>query len=782
MMLLASYHQIIGIGRGSSSAKSLILIMIILFCVAGPLSLSPYCCQTTLVVEAFLINDRLKIWKNQQHWERHHRSRRPSSSPDNTSFEKKLSIESSSIRIKRKSSTLSLSTIDAETTQTSTPNPRIIAILGGDLAGVIAALSAAEELNKYSARDDNGIDSNGVQIWLLTGMSNIQPYQLSSQQLPSKSNTENAGSPDGDLTTTYLASVLLPDSTWNSKVRQQLIPKFVKGGRELAGLLSSDEFSPYGIQQWLEQSFGVTLQDISTAGDVPILSNDRPLAVNSVEKELFGRQMLSDDGITMVTNVNITRVEHNPKINKYNVVWNDEDNVQQEFTTAPVGTSELTVDAIVLAGDPPMQYDGAIMPIADNVPHQANWQNKQSKRKKKQQLEDWMLDKPLSEKEKFKSKKKLKQALRKGKITPPIQESGDTETSSNADAPDSILEIIEEEKEDQQHQTLISCRIINALDIAENLGHSTKDYIPGMFNFVVRNQGNNSENSKKASQYELVPKARIRCKLATPPSSKKTRKKGRLPKVEGTIIFSKQQPRHTKTRKKGNMNEADTDNGIIMSGPAVWQLSSLIAHEFNDHIVSKQDQDDVPSNQGSVVGDAATTLHIHFAPDIGNAELVEEALENQADPNHIVHGSQFPLKHIEIDYDGDYDMETGTFPTVSYPLIPDEIWKMICHRAGIKSSSTTKWKDLSPKQRQNLVKLVVDFPLPISGIQPFLATGGIPLNEISMKTMMTSQRIRKSRGSNDFDNTSTDGGFYLCGSVLEIHSTNIGCHRLLLVV
>lgn len=498
----------------------------------------------------------------------------------------------------------------------------VVAVVGGDLGGVVAACTLAQQ-------------QSAAQVWLFTGHDEIL---------------------HGFLPTTPL----LPDVTMDNR---QLIDRYGNGGRELAGILAK-QCTPLRAKQWLEEQ-GILLQQQGDPGSVmATLLGETPLFVHpqgNVPQIL--RNSLETCHVKIETNVKIDSISSN----------------RAGFTILRQGTNRLDVDILVLAGDGHdipntlcLSATKATSPIAAAA-----------KAKKVKALELLslleMADEPMSLKDQLKLEKqrqgdakrvkmdgmvqadihvamedlskqqqrtlakKRKKEVKKQKEEQKQTKKGTVAVVNSEDLVEELttnnVQVVEDPSAEEEDSTATnaaamtdSSAAINTLALATELGHTVTKEAIGMFSFMVPTRGLLEGCAKS-----IVPKARVRCKVETP-------SRGRLPKWDGPLLMSQGE----------------------VSGPAALRLSTIIAHEIA-----------VAQNQG--------TLQIHFAPDVGGVEEVEAALLEAANPVSSVLKTQCPLIHREVDYD-DYDVEMGEFRSVEFPLVPKRLWGNLCRQAGITAS------------------------------------------------------------------------------------------------
>jgi predicted flavoprotein YhiN len=586
--------------------------------------------------------------------------------------------------------------------------PPVVAVVGGDLGGVVAACTLAQQ--QQSAKE----------VWLLTGHANIL---------------------HGFTTAT---TPILPDVlTFQENNRQLIFERYGSGGRELAGILAK-QCTPLRAKQWLEEQ-GVILQQGdpgSSSSIMATLVGETSLFVHpKCDLQQILLKSLETCQVKIKTNVKMDSIS----CNKPGFTIRHQNN----------GTNRLDVDILILAGD------GNDIPKAPllSATKAANSSPTAAKAKKPIALESSMLemaDEPMSLKDQLKlekqrqgdakrikmdlmvqadlhadfledlSKQEQRTLAKKRKKEAKKQKEQQKQTKKGTvDAVNSDNDLVEDLTTDKNVEEdandedegptaansaiTTSSAAINTLALATELGHNVTKEAIGMFSFMVNTRGILEGCAKS-----VVPKARVRCKVDTP-------SRGRLPKWDGPLLVSQGE----------------------VSGPAALRLSTLIAHEIA-----------AAGNQG--------TLQIHFAPDVGGVEEVEAALLEAADPVSSVLKSACPLIHREVDYD-DYDVETGDFRSVEFPLVPKRLWGNLCRQAGI-TASKLKWKDLPPATVQALARLLVDSPLAITGIRPCenVMAGGVSLKEVNMAECQ-SQKVK---------------GLFLCGSVIDVHGFDGGFNPL----
>lgn len=314
-------------------------------------------------------------------------------------------------------------------------------------------------------------------------------------------------------------------------------------------------------------------------------------------------------------------------------------------------------------------------------------------------------DEPLSKKEQMALEKKRQKKEKKIKKSSPTEE-----------------ELLSKSKPAEVGEPMPATpRLPTCHDLARNLKHTVIDPAPGLFIFSV--DGANTLIQGCANGHQLIPKSRLRCKLQAPPRRKTAGGAPPNNKFEGSFLIA---------------------NGNELTGSAAWRLSALAARDLYE-------------------GDYKGTIHIHFAPDIGGVDEIENLLwemTESSDPARIV-ASSCPLFHREIDYD-DYDFETGDFRQVVLPLVPDMLWSNLCRMACI--SSSLSWSEVSKKALNRLSHLLVDSSLPITGVRPLesVTAGGVELQEIDMTTCQS--RLVP--------------GLFLCGTTMNAHGFDGGFNPL----
>eukprot|EP00536_Pseudo-nitzschia_multiseries_P007746 jgi/Psemu1/324910/estExt_fgenesh1_pg.C_1850001 len=199
-------------------------------------------------------------------------------------------------------------------------------------------------------------------------------------------------------------------------------------------------------------------------------------------------------------------------------------------------------------------------------------------------------------------------------------------------------------------------------------------------------------------------------------------------------IHGQKRPRVFK--KVGPIEALARGDSVSLVGMAALNLASVAAPELK---------------HSSYTG----TILIHFCPDIGQVERVEELLwarrQDKIYSNQRV-VDQCPLVHVEIDYDS-YDFETDTFPRVVTECIPRDIWENLCQNCG--ATLHYKWSQMSPKKIRTLADLVVGYEFEFNGKytpeDEFVNAGGVRLNEIDLSCMQS--RLVD--------------GLFLCGQILD---------------
>lgn len=513
----------------------------------------------------------------------------------------------------------------------------------------------------------------------------------------------------------------------------------------MAGILAK-HCSPLQAKEWLEEQ-RIVLQEESSSDDIiSTLLKEKPLFVSP---ECNLRDVLQENleraNVNVLCNAAIQDISSNNNL----------------FAIEVVGSDNLQADILILADD---YRDGNQEPILaaaanDNdgrkqgkgqslsfdfdddeepmsLKDQMLLKKKQRRQDKKQTMEDMVNDDDvnfkalskqdqqiLANKRKKEVKQQKKQLKKRTSLSIYYDDDDDSSDSARTDTDAVAQTKVDMSNSDAVPAAAPSTTTLNSLMLAKKLGHTIVDESPGMFDFLVPTQGV-LEGCVKAV---IVPKARLRCKVETPPAKRKKKdgkasNNSRLPKVEGPLVISQGK----------------------VSGPGALRLSTLIAHEMVES-----------GHRG--------TLQIHFAPDIGGVEDLTQVLMETVDPSASVLDSPCPLAHREIDYD-DYDYETGNFMTVELPLVPNELWSNLCQQAGIKLSSL-KWKDVPRNSVQSLARLLVDCPLTITGIRPKdnILAGGVSLREVDMAGC-ESRKV---------------DGLFLCGSSLDLHGFDGGFNPLL---
>jgi len=559
-----------------------------------------------------------------------------------------------------------------QTTSVHVSDQPTVAVLGGDLAGIAAALSITQEKQDCS-------------VCLFTGHSHILKGIFNTETTP-----------------------ILPDVTLENR---EIIERYGNGGRELAGILAK-ECSPLQAKEWLEDQ-GIILQEEGSTDDISILLQEKPLFVSPKCNliEVFERNLVQAN-VCIKTNVFVKDIK------------------PQEGGGFRIDLGKNTivnVDVLIIANDYSDRIQDPILVLSkndeirkpakngfacfdfddDNGPlslkEQMALKTQQQKYAKKQRIDELVKvndvnlfalskqdQRTLAKKRKRETKRQKEQLKQTKKgtsgglldempLSASINESmeepiaGETTNSENDNDNDEATTIPTESQS----------RALNTIELAATLGHTIINASPGMFDFLVPTKGI-LEGCSKA----IVPKARLRCKVDLP-QDKKYPKATRLPKMEGPLLMAQGE----------------------VSGSGALRLSTRIAHAMAKS-----------KHRG--------TLQIHFAPDIGGVEDIVEMISETADPNESVLKSPCPLVHREIDYN-DYDFESGDFKSVVFPLVSDRLWHNLCQQAGI-TVAKLKWKDLPPNKLKSLARVFVDCSIQITGIRPNdnIMAGGVSLKEL----------------------------------------------------
>ena len=522
------------------------------------------------------------------------------------------------------------------------------------------------------------------------------------------------------------AHPILPDVTLDNR---KLIERFGHGGRELSGLLAK-QCSPLQAKDWLEQQ-GIVLQEgRESESNLSTLLQETPWYVDPTcdLRRVLEEHLDRAENIHVETNVVITDIGYNDENPGFLIEREENNDLQADVVVlardypsniqkpilvekSQAGTAKLMKQSLQL------NFDDDEEPLS--LKDQMKQQKKQQRKAKKQMLQDMVGDSTVG----FQELSKQDQNVLARKRSKDKKKKAQQERSAESDATNILMTTDSQQQPDDNPyfsatgNDSVVFNPIDTLGMAVKLGHTIADESPGMFDFLVPAEGILAGCTKA-----VLPKVRLRCKVELSTEASKKTKPSRLPKVEGPLMMAQGE----------------------VSGPCALRLSTLIAHEM----------------AGSKY---RGTLQLHFAPDIGSVEEVETMLLDSADPNENVLGFSCPLMHYEIDYD-DYDVETGDFKRIAFPLVSDGIWSNLCKEAGIKVSKL-KWKDIPSSGLQNLARLLVDSQLTITGVRPHenILAGGVSLKEIEMATCSS----RKTQG------------LFFCGSIIDVHGFDRGFNSLI---
>lgn len=393
----------------------------------------------------------------------------------------------------------------------------VVAVVGGDLAGVVAASKIATE-------------SPTAEVLLLTGLSNIlEGFKAAS-------------------------SPILPDLALENRI---LIERYGGGGRELAGILAK-KCTPLQAKEWLEEQ-GVILQDESST--MTALLNEKPLFVSpKCDLQQVLQDHLERAQVAIQTNVNVTSISCNkpgfildlergePVKADVVILAND----CREIPPTPILAAKATDTTTSSKSKAPSYLD---LDFDDDEPLSLKDQMKlekkrksDAKKKKMDQLvqADEINVNELSKQElrtltKKRKKEAQKNKKRKYKANESPTSSGESDpTEDAADNNDSA---------DEESSDVFSFQGIDTAALAQKIGHTVTKESLGCFSFIVPDRGALEGCSKS-----IVPKARVRCKVENVPKGRA----GRLPKLESPLLISQGE----------------------VSGPGASRLSTLIAHEM----------------------------------------------------------------------------------------------------------------------------------------------------------------------------------------------------------
>ena len=499
-----------------------------------------------------------------------------------------------------------------------------------------------------------------------------------------------------------------PDPLLNNR---QILERLTRGGKELAGMLATVA-SPQNMQNWLNDH---GIRHVSSEDE----DEDQGRLLRSKDNEIKNTlNILAKEKILSLAPSGISGVES---------LWNQLESAGVRVISGVRNTTvradgscsfqinyskggdeySCHVDRIILAGDPQQQH--SMIRLGDQKP----------KMDTSNAFSDLVADdnEPVSRKEQMILEKKRAKLLKKKerkRQAMGVKQNMHIVESKSATAPDEV-------KVEQSDGSIL----LNATAIAESLGHTTIPQYPGLCSFRIQHKIQQScPGSSTSSSPLIIPKARLRCQLRDPPKQRRRRPL----RVEGPLSLS-------------------LHDGLL-SGPACWKLSSS-----QGHLLLESNYQDA-------------SLHVHFAPDLGGTEEIQEKLVEYSDPSASVMGSSCPLVHSQVDYD-DYDFEAGDFRQITFPLVPDALWEDLCRKSKVKS--TVLWRDIDDGTLQRLARVMVDYSLAIQYVDPEgenWTAGGVSLKEVSFP---------------DCQSRLLDG-LYLCGvTALDAHGSNSAINGLVSV-
>lgn len=360
----------------------------------------------------------------------------------------------------------------------------LVAIVGGNLAGTVAASVIARE-------------NMGVEIVLLTSNSKIL------EGFPKDS------------------SPILPDLTLETR---ELIERYGNGGRELAGILAK-QCTPRQAKEILEE-VGVQLQDEATT--MSTLLHEKPLFV-SPKSDL---QQLMEDAletaqVKIQTKINVTKLSE----------------TNSGFELDLKSKETLRAHVVVLAGD-----CRAIPPTPILISKDTSTTKKSGKKKGGSfQFEFDDEEEPMSLKDTMKLEKKRHGDAKKKRIDQLVHAKDINVNELSKQELKTLIKKRKKEKkkqkiknvhlaEDENNEDVadeptdwLAFDGLNTISLAEMLGHTAAAESLGCFSFMVPTRGILEGCTKS-----IVPKARLRCKVENVAQGRA----GRLPKVEGPINLS----------------------------------------------------------------------------------------------------------------------------------------------------------------------------------------------------------------------------------------------------
>mmetsp|Transcript_25113 Transcript_25113/g.55077 ORF Transcript_25113/g.55077 Transcript_25113/m.55077 type:complete len:551 (-) Transcript_25113:284-1936(-) len=247
--------------------------------------------------------------------------------------------------------------------------------------------------------------------------------------------------------------------------------------------------------------------------------------------------------------------------------------------------------------------------------------------------------------------------------------------------------------------------------LAKSFDHTIQRPLRSCFGFRSAPKSRNSAHTPSSRSKYKVPLSNISDGLHKIHHSRLTFKV-KIPGQKRARIFKKEGPAEVFIR----------DDRARLVGMAAFNLASISAPQLKELNYSG-------------------TVLIHFCPDIGQVERVEDTLWARRQDKRYSNqrmGDQCPLVHEEVDYDN-YDFETDTFPMVITECIPTDIWQNLCENCG--ATSNYKWSQMSPKKIRALADLVVGYEFEFEGKftpeDEYVNAGGISLKEIDLSAMQS---------------------------------------------
>eukprot|EP00550_Attheya_septentrionalis_P009367 CAMPEP_0198297028 /NCGR_PEP_ID=MMETSP1449-20131203/35064_1 /TAXON_ID=420275 /ORGANISM="Attheya septentrionalis, Strain CCMP2084" /LENGTH=499 /DNA_ID=CAMNT_0043997825 /DNA_START=26 /DNA_END=1525 /DNA_ORIENTATION=- len=241
-------------------------------------------------------------------------------------------------------------------------------------------------------------------------------------------------------------------------------------------------------------------------------------------------------------------------------------------------------------------------------------------------------------------------------------------------------------------------------ELVKELGHTIIKPVPSLFTLSAKHQVKEGGIFNGLSGVS-VPDAIVSFKVAVPGKKKK-----KIFSQEGPLLI--------------------THHGL--SGPAALRLSAFAAREFHDE-----------NYRGDVF--------VHWAPHLGTAEEIEEALWQITitSPKRAV-SSGCPLFTSQL------ESQTES-PSSS---IPKRLWAAFAFESGFDKN--TIWSEAPKKKVRVLSRLISEFVVDMTGKgvfkEEFVTAGGISLKEIDMKQLESKKC----------------SGLFCCGEVLDVDGVTGG--------